>query len=178
MRSNFPRGFAFGGREQTTAEAGRLQGRLVRPHCTRRLPHRGALSAEDALGSPHRHTALLRLRLATGHYFHLPRPQDERQGAGSFWRAAERQPVCRRRNDGWQRSRQGLHGGGRHVDWHRIRANRRYRSRTPCTANFRSSLCRSLTRSRQHGRALLHAMLQRPIARRKALLHASSLSCR
>ncbi len=112
------------------AHAQRLQRRVparhLRPHGARRLPHRGAHAAQDALGEAARRAALLRLRAAAGNHLHLPGIEDERACGRALRQRAKRKPLRRRRDDGGQCARQGLHRRRGHEHRHCIRPDCRH----------------------------------------------------
>ena len=108
--------------------------RHLRPHHPRRLPHRGADAAEDALGAADRDAALLRLSGAARHHLHLSRHPREPAGAhADEGRQARRQHVRRRRDHGRQRARQGLRRRHRHDHRQRVRTDRGTGSGAKCT---------------------------------------------
>ncbi len=106
----------------------------VRPHVARRLPDRRAYAAEEPLGSPARDTAVLRLSGTARHHLHVSLhaggSRCSHANARRRWRG---ESVCRRRDHGRQRARQGLHRRHRHDHRQRVRKNRRRGSSTPCT---------------------------------------------
>ena len=75
--------------------------RHLRPHHPRRLPHRRADAAEDALGAADRDAALLRLSGAARHHLHLSRHAREQAGAHADEGRQARRPTCSRPARSW-----------------------------------------------------------------------------